>query len=113
MGMYEPPIGIIYQQAMMQMENDIYRVVLNHDINVDKEELIRALKYDRGQYKKGHADAMDSIVRCKDCKHLQYGYQCYNPLGMNLSNNEDAYVLVNPDDFCSYGERRSNERKAD
>ena len=44
------------------------------------------------------------VVRCKDCKYLKYGYQCYCPLGMNLSNNEDAYVLVNANkDFCSYG----------
>ena len=48
-----------------------------------------------------------AVVRCKDCKHLKYGYQCYRPLGMNLSNNEDAYVLLDTEnDFCSYGERR-------
>ena len=47
---------------------------------------------------------VEEVVRCKDCKYLKYGYQCYCPLGMNLSNNEDAYVLVNANkDFCSYG----------
>ena len=46
------------------------------------------------------------VVRCKDCKHLKYGYQCYNPLGMNLNNDGDAYVIVAEDDFCSCGERR-------
>ena len=50
------------------------------------------------------------VVRCKDCKHLKYGYQCYCPLGMNLNNDGDAYVLVDPDDdFCSYGERSDGE----
>jgi hypothetical protein len=49
------------------------------------------------------------VVRCKDCKHLEYGYQCYYPLGMMLNNDGDAYVLVNPDeDFCSHGERKDN-----
>ena len=50
------------------------------------------------------------VVRCKDCKHLKYGYQCYYPLGMMLNNDGDAYVLVDPDkDFCSRGERRTEE----
>ena len=52
-------------------------------------------------------DAVE-VVRCRDCKHLQYGYQCYNPLGMSLNNDVDAYVLVNEDDFCNYGERITN-----
>ena len=61
-------------------------------------------------YCKGWNDAVDSIVRCKDCKHLKYGYQCYYPLGMMLNNDGDAYVLVDPDDdFCSCGERREGE----
>ena len=51
-------------------------------------------------------DAVE-VVRCKDCKYLEYGYQCYCPLGMKLNNDGDAYVLLNPDDdFCSYGERK-------
>ena len=48
------------------------------------------------------------VVRCKDCKHLKYGYQCYNPLGISLNNDGDAYVLVDADDFCSCGERKDN-----
>ena len=52
-------------------------------------------------------DAVE-VVRCKDCKHLKYGYQFYNPLGISLNNDGDAYVLVDGDDFCSCGERRDN-----
>ena len=40
-------------------------------VNVDKDELIKALSYDRGQYEKGYSDGRmardDEIVRCKDC----------------------------------------------
>lgn len=54
-------------------------------------------------------DAVE-VVRCNDCKHLKYGYQCYYPLGMMLNNDGHAYVLVDPDDdFCSRGERREGE----
>lgn len=31
------------------------------DINVDKEELLKALIYDRGQYDKGYEDAMNEV----------------------------------------------------
>ena len=65
------------------------------------------------EYVKIALDAMykeNELVRCKNCKHLKYGYQCYYPLGMMLNNDGDAYVLVDPDgDFCSYGERRTEE----
>lgn len=43
-------------------------------VNVDKEELLKALAYDRHQYEQGYSDGRrardDEIVRCKDCKHL-------------------------------------------
>lgn len=53
--------------------------------------------------------AREAVVLCKDCKHLKYGYQCYNPLGMTLNNDGDTYVIVDADcDFCSCGERRTD-----
>ena len=42
------------------------------------------------------------VVRCKDCKHWDYG-DCYR------------LELSHPDDFCSYGERmdKEDEHEAD
>ena len=57
--MYKSPIDIIYGQMETQMEGDILRAVQRYGINVDKEELLKALQYDRGQYEKGYKDAMD------------------------------------------------------
>ena len=105
--MYKSPIDIIYGQMETQMEGDILRAVQKYGINVDKEELIRALQYDREQYNKGYADAKAELVRCKDCKHLECGYKCYRVLGAILSDK--SYLLVDEDDFCSYGERREEE----
>ena len=45
--MYESPIKIIYGQMQTQLEGDILRAVMSTDIQVDKEELVRALQYDR------------------------------------------------------------------
>ena len=55
-----------------------------------------------------HTPTVDAVevVRCKECKHCQdghcnhFGYFSYAP-------------QVSEDDFCSYGERKGNERKAD
>ena len=51
----------------------VIKTCVKMGVNVDKEELLKALAYDRDQYEKGYADgrrARDSeIVRCKDCCH--------------------------------------------
>lgn len=58
--MYESPIEMIYGQIQSRvaedLDNHIYKAVRNVGINVDKEELIRALNYDRDQYQKGFED---------------------------------------------------------
>ena len=55
--MYESPIDIIYSNMQMKLENEVFKAIQNVGINVDKDELIKALSYDRQQYKKGYADA--------------------------------------------------------
>ena len=104
--MYKSPIDIIYGQLQTQIEGEVMRAVQQIGVNVDKEELLRALQYDRGQYKKGYADAMDSIVRCKDCKYYTYdGYHKHN----YCSNSRGMRYIVLQEYFCSYGERREGE----
>ena len=51
--MYESPIKIITGKMQTQIDGDIYRAVQNVVINVDREELLKALEYDRGQFEKG------------------------------------------------------------
>ena len=51
--MYESPIKIIAGQIKTNYEDAIYRAVQNVGINIDREELLKALEYDRGQYEKG------------------------------------------------------------
>lgn len=54
--MYMPPIDITYSEMKEQVEDGIVRAVQSYGVKVDKEELIRALQYDRGQYEKGFHD---------------------------------------------------------
>lgn len=109
--MYKSPIEIIYGQTQTKIEGDVLQVVQSYGINVDKEELIRALQYDRGQYGKGYADgkadAVAELVRCNSCdwyrKHE--GGICVNPKCV-----KSWYGCQVPSEhFCSYGERREGE----
>ena len=57
---YDSPIRMIAGEIETKMENDTLMAIHRYGIDVDKEELIKALAYDRGQYEKGYADACNS-----------------------------------------------------
>ena len=40
------------------IEDNVFKAIQDYGVFVDKEELIKALQYDRGQYEKGFADGM-------------------------------------------------------
>ena len=64
--MYESPIEIFLSEIetsiKQEEENAVLEAVVSVGVNVDKEELIKALQYDRGQYEKGYADG------CRDSR---------------------------------------------
>lgn len=80
--MWESPVNVIYGEMQAQIEGEIYKAIRNVGIDVDKEELIKALMYDREQYEKGYSDgyakAIDEFVELfikKDSKHIMdYNY---------------------------------------
>lgn len=55
-GEYESPITMIASQIEMKMENDVLQAIQRYGIQVDKDELIKALNYDRQQYDVGYKD---------------------------------------------------------
>ena len=63
--MYKPPIEIVMKEVFQKLnedfENSVLKAVQKVGINVDKEELLKALIYDRGQYDEGYEDAMNEI----------------------------------------------------
>lgn len=61
--MYESPIEIIYDDIKMHFENEILNAIQHYDIQVDKDELIRALRYDRDQYEKGFKDGAEQKAK--------------------------------------------------
>lgn len=66
--MYKAPIEIfrvvddIIQQVEQGTEKAVHQAVIKCGVNVDKEELKKALMYDRGQFVKGYADGMKEFA---------------------------------------------------
>ena len=51
---YESPVKVIMGQMRMEQENNIFKAIQDYGVDVDKDELIKALQYDRDQYEKGY-----------------------------------------------------------
>lgn len=107
--MYESPIQItqigdqIGTELVEKEEAYIFSVVKRMYVDIDKDELIKALAYDRGQYDKGYSDgraARDAeIVRCKECKHWERDVIFQD--GWCRGRHQPS-----PNWFCADGERR-------
>ena len=65
--MYESPISVYYTDIKTKFENQLMEAMIGVGLDVDKEELLKALNYDREQYQKGYKDGRGSLVRCRDC----------------------------------------------
>ena len=104
---YQSPIEVFQTQMQSQIEGEIYKAVMKIGVNVDKDELLKALRYDRDQYQKGYTDRDSKIVRCKDCK---YWYRKeYGSRGTCESKNMNVCGIMDADWFCADGERRNND----
>ena len=60
--MYKSPIETIKTEIQTQFENDCIKAVQSYGFMVNKEELIKALNYDREQYEKGYSDGYAKAV---------------------------------------------------
>lgn len=97
---YKSPIEIINEKVTEYLENGLMKAVYKADFLVDKEELYKALRYDRDQYARGYADRDHEIVRCKDCRWYAYKYDGYH------SECDLFKMCFDPDDYCSRAERK-------
>lgn len=65
---YESPISTITMEERTnrfrdEFDNMVFQTVVKTGVKVDKQELIKALQYDRNQYEKGYADGQRDAVR--------------------------------------------------
>lgn len=107
--MYKSPIETTYENMQTQLEDAVLKMVRKVGINVNKDELIKALKYDRDQYNQGYFDGWyeksKSIVRCKDCKYYNFQHHYCDGIG-NWFGFENEW---SDNGFCYKGERKENE----
>ena len=59
---YEPPITMLMNDIEAKIESDCINVVQHYGFNVDKDELMKALNYDRDQYNKGYQDGVKKAL---------------------------------------------------
>lgn len=65
---YESPITQILREMQTEYENGVLKAVQSVGFHVNKEELTKALLYDRGQYDKGYAAGLnaDRWIPCSE-----------------------------------------------
>ncbi len=110
--MYKSPIELLItdvcNQVLEQQNEAIHQAVLHYVPNVDRDELVKALEYDRSQYEEGYmdgkADAMAELVRCVDCNYRRGDF-----FGGFCCSLHKGLAMVTDESFCSYGERKDNE----
>ena len=84
--MYEPVANFIQGKTESFIEGELLRVTQEMGLDVNREELLKALQYDRGQYEKGYQDGcrdslkagewttieddilMETVYKCSVCK---------------------------------------------
>ena len=102
--MWKSPIEIqqdIVRQVDMVIEGGVMKAIQRFDINVDKEELIKALKYDRDQYEKGYQDGITETnvgkwIPCSE--RLPDDYEIVNITWVNR-NPEPYYKSIKDKPF--------------
>ena len=73
--MYESPIEPIKTKIQIQFEDDCVKAIQSCGFNVNKEELVKALIYDRKQYEKGYADGYaKAIEETQNGEEVKYVY---------------------------------------
>jgi len=117
--MYESPIEVVFSDlvsdSVKKTDEYIVACVQQVGVKVDKDELVKALEFDREQYEKGWNDRDNEIVRCKDCswcatvksfgKEYLYCDAFYDHADGDLIG---VSLMVEPDHSCSWGERRED-----
>ena len=123
MAMYESPIHVgcideLTSNWIEQTEDAIVakaRMVMQ--IDIDKEELRKALRYDRAQYAEGYAQGRrdgykerdDEIVRCGECRWWETEAKCetknYGTCTIPLSHI-NTHCIVPEDYYCADGKRK-------
>lgn len=90
---YESPIQFHLTQMRCEMENDIYKAVQSCGVTVDKDELIKALTYDRQQYDKGFKDGVKACI--KEIRNHYCSYDLNDYFSFNAVDEDTVDEIYN------------------
>lgn len=119
--MYESPINIVEKSEEINsslgemLDNYVMSVVRSYGVDVNKEELVKALKYDREQYDKGFKDGFEYGVEAEGLKYErgQYskGYMDGYEHGIEIGKRENTNPCSECQEFeCDYCEHAVERR---
>lgn len=107
--MYNPPVELLLSEIKTQVaekcEEAVYEAVVHYGVSVDREELRKALAYDRQQYEKGYQDAMAELVRCKDCDR----WERHTEVDQDRGECSRYRVTKHEDGYCDRAKRRPTD----
>lgn len=110
---YKSPIEIIQGEMEMRFEGEVMKAVQNVGINVNKDELLKALAYDRDQYNKGYHDAEPKVGKwIRITQGLVVEKYACSVCGRVIEDGESEALLFIKYPYCHCGakmERRSDE----
>lgn len=105
---YKSPIEVMIEringQIKYEAENAVYKEVRRIGVNVDKGELIKALRYDREQYEKGYLDGYNNGRKTNEWKEITYKVDEYGSIVFD-ENQPPFNKFVNvycPENGCTY-----------
>lgn len=118
---YTPPASLNLSDFQDAIEDAVVQAIIKIGIRVNREELLKALKYDRRQYKAGYdagfADGFIEtlhIARCRECKNWKpYGSKAARNIGDPLERYGGCEICGGgrlESDFCSLGKIREDEK---
>jgi hypothetical protein len=82
---YDSPIEIILGDLEVKQEDAIIKVVRDIGIKVNKDELIKALNFDRNQYEKGKVDGVKEFI-----KRLEKNFEEFQEYGITWDELEEV-----------------------
>lgn len=59
--LYDSPIRVMEKEIAQEIDENTYKSVIQYGIDVDREELLKALAYDREQYAKGFRAGVETL----------------------------------------------------
>lgn len=90
--MYVYPIEVVLKETYSQFEDDVCRMVQEYGVNVNKDELMKALQNDRNKYDKGYCDGV--IEFAKYLKEHSSLYGLNNYIRLDAINIDYLYDFV-------------------